>query len=115
MKGIFKVISYSEDAKTILVKFSRLNSQTPIDDCAAYNLSYSNYEISNIETFSSDLMRKSGETMIETAEENLSIISENTPVSISGSFSMDDIVGKVIQGDINRSIKETLSVRKVEL
>ena len=115
MKGIFKVIEYSEDAKTILVKFNRLNSQTPIDDCVAYNFYYDNYDLSNIETFANNLMRKSGENVIETIEENQPIISENTPETISGSFSMGDIVGKVIQGDIDRSIKTTLSVRKVEL
>ena len=111
MKGIFKVIEHSEDAKTILVKFNRLNSQTPIDDCVAYNFYYDNYDLSNIETFANNLMRKSGETI----EETQPFISENTPETISGSFSMGDIVGKVIQGDIDRSIKTTLSVRKVEL
>ena len=115
MKGIFKIISHSVDTKSISVKFNRLNSQTPIDDCTSINVDYGNYDISNIETFSNNLIRKIGERMVETGDENLSIISDNTPVTISGSFSMDDLVGKVIQGNINRSVKETLSVRKVEL
>ena len=76
---------------------------------------YSNYDISTIETFSSNLMRKSGQTRIQNADEKLSIISANTPTSVSGSFSMDDLVGKVIQGDVDPSIKSILSVRKVEL
>ena len=60
-------------------------------------------------------MRKSGQPRIESAYEKLSIISANTPTSVSGSFSMDDLVGKVIQGDVDPSIKSVLSVRKVEL
>ena len=115
MKGIFKIISHSSDTKTISVKFNRLHSQTSIEDCQSLSINYSNYDTSTIETFSSNLMRKSGQRRIETADEKLSIISANTPTSVSGSFSMDDLVGKVIQGDVNPNIKSTLSVRKVEL
>ena len=60
-------------------------------------------------------MRKSGQVRIKNADEKLSIISANTPTSVSGSFSMDDLVGKVIQGDVDTKFKTTLSARKVEL
>ena len=115
MKGIFKIISHSADTKTISVKFNRLHSQTSIEDCQSLNVNYSNYDTSTIETFSGNLMRKSGQSRIENADEKLSIISANTPTSVSGSFSMDDLVGKVIQGDVDNKFKTTLSARKVEL
>jgi len=115
MKGIFKIISHSVDTKSISVKFNRLHSQTSIDDCISLKVDYSNHDISTIETFSSNLMRKSGQTRIQSAEEKLSIISANTPTSVSGSFSMDDLVGKVIQGDVDPQFKTTLPLRKVEL
>ena len=115
MKGIFKIVSHSADTKSISVKFNRLHSQTSIEDCISLKVDYSNYDISTIEAFSSNLMRKSGQTRIENAEEKLSIISANTPSSVSGSFSMDDIVGKVIQGDVDSQFKSTLPLRKVEL
>ena len=115
MKGIFKIVSHSADTKSISVKFNRLHSQTSIEDCISLKVDYGNYDISTIETFSSNLMRKSGQTRIQNADEKLSIISANTPTSVSGSFSMDDLVGKVIQGDVDPSIKSVLSVRKVEL
>ena len=115
MKGIFKIISHSADTKSISVKFNRLHSQTSIEDCQSLKVNYSNYDISNIETFASNLMRKSGLDRIENADEKLSIISDNTPTSVSGSFSMDDLVGKVIQGDVDTKFKTTLSARKVEL
>ena len=115
MKGIFKIISHSSDTKTISVKFNRLHSQTSIEDCSSLSVNYGNYDTSTVEAFASNLMRKSGQTRIQNADEKLSIISANTPTSVSGSFSMDDLVGKVIQGDVNPNVKSTLSVRKVEL
>ena len=115
MKGIFKIISHSADTKSISVKFNRLHSQTSIEDCKSLKVNYSNYDISNIETFASNLMRKSGLNRIQSADEELSIISANTPENVSGSFSMNDLVGKVIQGDVNIKFKTTLSARKVEL
>ena len=115
MKGIFKIISHSSDTKTISVKFNRLHSQTSIEDCQSLNVNYSNYDTSTIEAFSGNLMRKSGQSRIQNADEKLSIISDNTPTSVSGSFSMDDLVGKVIQGDVDTKFKTTLSARKVEL
>ena len=115
MKGIFKIVSHSADTKSISVKFNRLHSQTSIEDCQSLSVNYSNYDTSTIETFSGNLMRKSGQSRIENADEKLSIISANTPTSVSGSFSMDDLVGKVIQGDVDNTFKTTLSARKVEL
>ena len=115
MKGIFKVVSHSADTKTISVKFNRLHSQSSINDCKTLNVDYSSYDLSSIETFAKNLMRRSGETRIQAAEEKLSIISDNTPASVSGSFSMDDLVGKVIQGDVDSQFKSTLPLRKVEL
>ena len=79
------------------------------------SVNYGNYDTSTIEVFASNLMRKSGQRRIQTADEKLSVISDNTPTSVSGSFSMDDLVGKVIQGDFDDTFKTTLSVRKVEL
>ena len=115
MKGIFKIISHSSDTKTISVKFNRLHSQTSIEDCSSLSVNYSNYDTSTIEAFASNLMRKSGQSRIQSADEKLSIISANTPTSVSGSFVMDDLVGKVIQGDVDNTFKTTLSARKVEL
>ena len=115
MKGIFKIVSHSADTKSISVKFNRLHSQTSIEDCQSLNVNYSNYDTSTIETFSGNLMRKSGQSRIQNADEKLSIISANTPTSVSGSFVMDDLVGKVIQGDVDNTFKTTLSARKVEL
>ena len=115
MKGIFKVVSHSADTKTISVKFNRLHSQTSIEDCSSLSVNYSNYDTSTIEAFASNLMRKSGQSRIQSADEKLSIISANTPTSVSGSFAMDDLVGKVIQGDVDTTFKTTLSARKVEL
>ena len=115
MKGIFKIVGHSADTKTISVKFNRLHSQTSIDDYTSAGIDYSNYDLTSIETFSKNLMRKSGQTRIKNEDEKLSIITANTPVSISGSFSMDDLVGKVIQGDVDNRFKTTLSARKVEL
>ena len=115
MKGIFKIVSHSADTKSISVKFNRLHSQTSIEDCISLKVDYSNYDLSSIETFSKNLMRKSGQPRIESADEKLPIISANAPTSVSGSFSMDDLVGKVIQGDVDPQFKTTLPLRKVEL
>ena len=115
MRGIFKIVGHSADTKTISVKFNRLHSQTSIEDCQSLSVNYSNYDTSTIEAFSGNLMRKSGQSRIQNADEKLSIISANTPTSVSGSFVMDDLVGKVIQGDVDNTFKTTLSARKVEL
>ena len=115
MKGIFKIVSHSADTKSISVKFNRLHSQTSIDDCISLKVDYSNYDLSSIETFAKNLMRRSGQIRIQNADEKLSILSANTPTSVSGSFSMDDLVNKVIQGDVDSQFKTTLPLRKVEL
>ena len=115
MKGIFKIVSHSADTKSISVKFNRLHSQTSIEDCISLRVDYSSYDLGSIETFAKNLMRRSGQTRIQNADEKLSILSANTPTSVSGSFSMDDLVGKVIQGDVDNTFKTTLSARKVEL
>ena len=115
MKGIFKIVSHSADTKSISVKFNRLHSQTSIEDCTSLKVDYSNYDLSSIETFAKNLMRRSGQIRIQNADEKLSILSANNPTSVSGSFSMDDLVGKVIQGDVDSQFKTTLPLRKVEL
>ena len=115
MKGIFKIVSHSADTKSISVKFNRLHSQTSIDDCISLKVDYSNYDLSSIETFAKNLMRRSGQIRIQNADEKLSILSANNPTSVSGSFSMDDLVNKVIQGDVDSQFKTTLPLRKVEL
>ena len=115
MKGIFKIVSHSADTKSISVKFNTLHSQTSIDDCISLKVDYSNYDLSSIETFAKNLMRRSGQIRIQNADEKLSILSANNPTSVSGSFSMDDLVNKVIQGDVDSQFKTTLPLRKVEL
>ena len=115
IKGIFKIVSHSADTKSISVKFNRLHSQTSIDDCISLKVDYSNYDLSSIETFAKNLMRRSGQIRIQNADEKLSILSANNPTSVSGSFSMDDLVNKVIQGDVDSQFKTTLPLRKVEL
>ena len=115
MKGIFKIVSHSADTKSISVKFNRLHSQTSIEDCISLRVDYSSFDLGSIETFAKNLMRRSGQTRIQNADEKLSILSANTPTSVSGSFSMDDLVNKVIQGDVDSQFKTTLPLRKVEL
>ena len=115
MKGIFKIVSHSADTKSISVKFNKLHSQTSIEDCISLRVDYSSYDLGSIETFAKNLMRRSGQIRIQNADEKLSILSANNPTSVSGSFSMDDLVNKVIQGDVDSQFKTTLPLRKVEL
>ena len=115
MKGIFKIVGHSADTKTISVKFNRLHSQTPIDDYPSASVNYSNYDLTSIETFANNLMRKSGQRRVENEENKVSILAANSPSNVSGKFSMDDLVGKVVRGDVDRTFKTTLSARKVEL
>ena len=49
MKGIFKIVGHSADTKTISVKFSRLHSQTSIDDYTSASVDYSNYDLTSKE------------------------------------------------------------------
>ena len=115
MKGIFKIVSHSADTKSISVKFNRLHSQTSIEDCGSVSINYESYDISTIEVFASNLLRRSGQRRIQNQEEKKSILSANSPSSVSGKFSMDDLVGKVIQGEVYDQFKSTLPARKVEL
>ena len=115
MKGIFKIVSHSADTKTISVKFNRLHSRTSIEDCQSVNVSYESYDTSTIELFASNLIRRSGQRKIQKDEEKRSIIAANSPSNVSGKFSMDDLVGKVIQGEVYDQFKSTLPARKVEL
>ena len=60
-------------------------------------------------------MRKSGQRRVENEEKKVSILAANSPSNVSGKFSMDDLVGKVIQGEVQDQFKSTLPARKVEL
>ena len=115
MKGIFKIVSHSADTKSISVKFNRLYSQTSIEDCGSVNINYESHDTSTVEVFASNLLRRSGQRRIENQEKKRSILSANSPSNVSGKFSMDDLVGKVIQGEVHDQFKSTLPARKVEL
>ncbi len=115
MKGIFKIEQHLPDTKQIVVKFCKAISHKSIDDYAAKTVNYSNIDMTDAESFVDDLMRKYGLVRIDKQELEQSVLDSNKSESISGSLNLDNLVGKVIEGDVDLQNRAKLVVRKVEL
>lgn len=115
MKAIFKIDEHLPDTKQIVVKFCKSISHKSIDDYAAKAVNYDNLDMTDAESFVDDLMRKYGLVRIDKQELEQSVLDSNKSESISGSLNLDNLVGKVIEGDVDLQNRAKLIVRKVEL
>lgn len=115
MKSIIKIDEYLSDRNSIVVKICNLHSQKPIDDYTAIIIDCDDLDVTDAEIFVDDLMKKNGGRRIESQEERLPILKENTPEQVSGELDLQSLVGKVIEGKVDNWRKKPLKMRRIEL
>ena len=115
MKGIFKIEEYLSERNSIVVKFCRLHSHKSIDEYSCKIVDCSDLDFHDYESFANSLMTKSGKRRIESQEERSGILEDNKPIKITGKFDIRDLIGKVIEGEVENYRRSILKMRKVDL
>ena len=112
---IYKITDYFPETDQIAVKFCREKSSKPIDDYNAIAIDCKNIETYDIESFSEDLVSKSGLRKLEKQDRKLTTLEENQPEQLDGELNIRDLVGKVIGIDYPTKIYSKIKMRRVEL
>ena len=112
---IYKVTDYFPETDQIAVKFCHEKSSKPIDDYNAISIDCKNIETYDIESFSEDLVSKSGLRKLEKQDRKLTTLEENQPEQLDGELNIRDLVGKVIGVDYPTKIYSKIKMRRVEL
>ena len=115
MKAIFKIEEHLSDTKQISVKICKAKSHKSIDDYTSKVINYSDLDLSESGLFVDGLMTRHGINRIESQENKQPILDSNKSESISGSVVLDDLVGKVIEGNSIVQSTSLLKMRRVEL
>ena len=118
MKIIFKVVEYIPESNIISVKFCYEKSRKSIDEHKKTLVSLDDLSYWDSESFVNAIIDRSGNTRIREDNDIETVLSENTSEVITGDLNMQDIVGKVIEGEISEwygSKKELIQMNKVDL
>ena len=112
---IYKITDYFPETDQIAVKFCREKSSKPIDDYNAIAIDCKNIETYDIESFSEDLVSKSGLRKLEKQDRKLTTLEENQSEKLDGELNIRDLIGKVIGVDYPTKIYSKIKMRRVEL
>ncbi len=112
---IYKVTDYFPETDQIAVKFCHEKSSKPIDDYNAISIDCKNIETYDIESFSEDLVSKSGLRKLEKQDRKLTTLEENQSEKLDGELNIRDLIGKVIGVDYPTKIYSKIKMRRVEL
>ena len=93
---IFKITDYFPETNQIAVKFCNEKSSKPIDEYSALAVGLKDIDTSDVESFSEDLVNKSGVRRLEKQDRKLTTLDDNKPEKIEGEFNINDLIGKVI-------------------
>ena len=115
MKAIFKIEEHLPDTKQISVKICKAKSHKSIDDYAAKVVTYSDLDLSESGLFIDGLLARHGINRIESQENKQPVLDSNKSESISGPVVLDDLVGKVIEGNSIVPSTSLLKMRRIEL
>lgn len=115
MKAIFKIEEHLSDTKQISVKICKAKSHKSIDDYTSKLINYSDLDLSESGLFIDGLMARHGLQRIDNEENKQPILDSNKSESISGPVVLDDLVGKVIEGNTLVQSTSLLKMRRVEL
>ena len=113
MKNLFKIIKYLPDTGQIVVRYARKNTHRDIDECNAKAVDLDKLDLHDCETFSKSLMRKFGEHTIDRQENETEGF--NKSEKISGKLDIQNLIGKVIEVDVDEYRREVIKMRWVEL
>jgi len=118
MKVIFKVNEYFPDTRQISLSMCKSTSRKSIDEHKKTLVGLDDLSYWDSESFVNAIIDRSGNTRIREDNDIETVLSENTSEVITGDLNMQDIVGKVIEGEISEwygSKKELIQMNKVDL
>ena len=117
MKVIFKIIEHDPVKKTIVVQFARKTAIKPIDEFRRGNINYEGQlDLYDGERFTKDLITKVGVKRIMNQERDDIVLRENNPEVLKGKFNIDDLIGRVFEGEPENYDKMTpVPMRRVDL
>ena len=117
MKVIFKIVEHDPVKKTIVVQFARKTATKSIDEFRRGNFNYEGQlDLYDGERFTKDLITKVGVNRIMKQEKNDIVLRENNPEVLKGKFNIDDLIGRVFEGEPENYDKMTpVPMRRVDL
>lgn len=118
MKLIFKVNEYFPDTRQISLSMCKATSRKSIDEHKKTIVGLDDLAYYDSESFVKAIIDRSGNTRIKEDNDSETVLPENVSEVITGDLNMQDIVGKVIEGEISEwygSKKELIQMNKVDL
>ena len=112
---IFQITDYVRETNQIAVKFCNEKSSKPIDEYSALAVGLKDIDTSDVESFSEELVNKSGMRRLEKQDRKLTTLDSNKPEKIEGEFNINDLIGKVIGVNYPTRIFSKIKMRRVEL
>ena len=112
---IFKITDYFPENNQITVKFCNEKSSKPIDEYSALAVGLEDIDTLDVESFSEELVNKSGIRRLEKQDRKLTTLDSNKPEKIEGEFNINDLIGKVIGVNYPTRIYKKIKMRRVEL
>ena len=111
---IFKITDYFPETNQIAVKFCNEKSSKPIDEYSALAVGLKDIDTSDVESFSEELVNKSGMRRLEKQDRKLTTLDDNKPEKIEGELNINDLIGKVIGVNYPTRIYKKIKMRRVE-
>ena len=118
MKVIFKVNEYFPDTRQISLSMCKSTSRKSIDEHRKTMVNLDHLDYYDSESFVEALLNRSGDKRIKEDNDTETVLPENTSEVIAGDLNIQDIVGKVIEGNVRDYYsrkKSILKMRRVEL
>ena len=112
---IFKITDYFPETNQIAVKFCNEKSSKPIDEYNALAVGLKDIDTFDVESFSEDLVNKSGMRRLEKQDRKLTTLDENISEKLDGELNIRDLIGKVIGVEYPTKIYSKIKMRRVEL
>lgn len=114
MKLIFKIDEYYPETNQFSLRMCKQTSRKPIDQHKKTLLDLNKIDHDDCESFIHALVARSGDTRIKEDNELETVLPENNSEVITGDFNIQDMVGKIIQGEIHEWYGLNKSILKMK-
>ena len=118
MKVIFKINEYFPDTRQISLSMCKSTSRKSIDEHKKTMVNLDHLDYYDSESFVEALLNRSGDKRVKEDNDTETVLPENTSEVIAGDLNIQNIVGKVIEGNVHDYYsrkKSILKMRRVEL
>ena len=118
MKLIFKINEYFPDTRQISFKVCKSTSRKSIDDQIPSLIGLDELDYWDSESFVHAIINRIGEIKIKEENKSETSLPENASEVITGDINIQDLVGRVIEGEISESYglqKTLIKMNKIDL